>query len=76
MFRDPIADNDYSPNHLANCNTLANDKDEKKSSSHELTLQKQKSEDMTDAIEFSSLPLNLSCKKQPSDFTKDETGNK
>ena len=76
MFRDPTADSDYSPNLMANSNTLVNDKDEKKSSSHEITLQKQKSGDMNDAIEFSSLPLNLSCKKEQSDFTRDETGNK
>ena len=76
MFRDSTADSDYSPNLMANSNTLANDKDEKKSSSHEITLQKKKSEDMNDAIEFSSLPLNLSFKKQPPDFTKDGAGNK
>ena len=76
MFRDPTADSDYSPNCMANSNTLANDENEKKSSSHEIPLQKKKSEDMNDVIEFSSLPLNLSCKKQPSNVTKDEIGNK
>jgi len=33
MFRDPTVDGDYSPNHMANSNTLPNDKEEMKNSS-------------------------------------------
>ena len=76
MFRDPTVDRDYSPNHMANSCTLPNDKEEMKNSSHENNQEKKELDGMKDLIEFSSLPLNLSCKKQSSDFTKTETGNK
>ena len=75
MFRDPTVDGDYSSNHMANSNTFPNDKEEMKNSSHENNQEKKNSDDVKDLIEFSSLPLNLSCKKQSSDFTKTETGN-
>ena len=76
MFRDPTVDGDYSSNHMANTNSFPNDKEEMKNSSHENNQEKKNSDDVKDLIEFSSLPLNLSCKKQSSDFTKTETGNK
>ena len=76
MFRDPTIDGDYSSDHMANSNTFPNDKEEMKNSSHENNQEKKESNDMKDLIEFSSLPLNLSCKKQSFDFTKTETGNK
>ena len=76
MFRDPTVDGDYSPNHMANSNTLPNDKEEMKDSSHENKQEKKELDGMKDLIEFSSLPLNLSCKKQSSDFTKTESGKK
>ena len=76
MFRDPTVDSDYSPKYMANSNTLSNATEEMKNSSHENNQEKKESNDMKDLIEFSSLPLNLSCKKQSLDFTKTETGNK
>ena len=76
MFRDPTVDRDYSPNHMENSYTLSNDKEEMKNSSLENNQEKKELDGMKDLIEFSSLPLNLSCKKQSSDFTKTETGNK
>ena len=76
MFRDPTVDGDYSPNHRANSNTLPNDKEEMKNSSQENKQEKKELDGIKDLIEFSSLPLNLSCKKQSSDFTKTETGKK
>ena len=76
MFRDPTVDRDCSPNQKANSNTLPNDKEEIKDSSHENKQEKKELDGMKDLIEFSSLPLNLSCKKQSSDFTKTETGKK
>ena len=75
MFRDPTVDGDYSSNHMANSTTFPNDKEEMKNSSHENNEEKKNADDVKDLIEFSSLPLNLSCKKQSSDFTKTETGN-
>ena len=75
MFRDPTVDSDYSPKYMANSNTLSNAKEEMINSSHENNQEKKESNDMKNLIEFSSLPLNLSCKKQSSDFTKTETGN-